>query len=53
VLRTRGGEVFRVRRRAVVGAHVGRGWAPIGQLRATVDEVRQLFGDAFAYLELV
>jgi hypothetical protein len=36
VIRTRGGEVFRVRRRAVIGAHGGRGWAPIGKIRGTV-----------------
>ena len=32
VVRTRGGEVFRVRRRAVIGAHGGRGWARIDEL---------------------
>lgn len=50
VIRTRGGEVFRVRRRAVIGAYGGRGWAPTGQIRATVGEVAELLGDAFAEL---
>jgi hypothetical protein len=50
VIRTRGGEVFRVRRRAVIGAHGGPGWAPIGQIRRTVGEVAELLGDSFAEL---
>jgi hypothetical protein len=51
VIRTRGGEVFRVRRRAVIGAQSGAGWAPIGQIRRTVGEVAELLGDeAFAEL---
>ena len=48
ILRARGGEVFRIRRPAVIGAHGGSGWAPIGQIRATVDEVADLLGDRFA-----
>lgn len=51
VVRTRAGECFRVRRRAVIGAHGGRGWAPIGQLRFSVAEVAELLGHAFAELE--
>jgi hypothetical protein len=47
VIRSRGGQVFRVRRRAVIGARGGRGWAPIGQIRRTVGEVAELLGDAF------
>jgi hypothetical protein len=50
VLRTRGGEVFRVRRRAVIGAHGGRACAPTGQIRSTVGEVQLLLGDASAEL---
>jgi hypothetical protein len=43
--------VFRVWRRAVIGAHGGRGSAPIGRIRrATVGEVADLLGDAFAEL---
>jgi hypothetical protein len=49
-IRTRGGELLRVRRRAIMGAHGGRGWAPIGQIRATVAEVADLMGNAFAEL---
>jgi hypothetical protein len=48
VITTRGGQVFRVRRRAVIGA--SRGWAPTGKLRRTVVEVQALLGDAFADL---
>jgi hypothetical protein len=51
VIRNRfGTEVFRVRRRAVIGAHGGRAWAPIGQIRGTVAEVAKLLGDAFPLL---
>jgi hypothetical protein len=48
VIRTRGGEVFRVRWRAGISAHGARGWAPIGQIRRTVGEVAELLGEAFA-----
>jgi hypothetical protein len=51
VLTTRGGQVFRVRRLGMIRSD--RGWGPIGQLRLTVDEVRDLLGDAFADLEPV
>lgn len=50
VLRTRNGECFRVRRRAIIGAHGGAGWAPIGQIRSTPAEVQQLLGNDFARL---
>jgi hypothetical protein len=50
ILRTRNGEVFRVRRRAIIGAHGGSGWAAIGQIRSTVAEVAQLLGESFALL---
>jgi hypothetical protein len=50
VIRTRAGEVFRVRHRAVIGAQGGRGWAPIGRIRGTVAEVAELMGDASADL---
>jgi hypothetical protein len=50
VLTTRGGQVFRVRRRAVISAHGGAGWAPIGQIRRTVHEVAALLGDRFVDL---
>jgi hypothetical protein len=50
VVHTRGGEVFRARRRAVIGAHGGRAWAPIGQIRRTVTEVAELLGEAFPTL---
>lgn len=46
VLRTRGGEVFRVRRLDVVSRGT---WAPRGLLRFTVAEVADLLGDAFRY----
>jgi hypothetical protein len=35
-IRTRAGEVFRVRRGTVIGVHGGRGWAPTGQIRTGV-----------------
>jgi hypothetical protein len=50
VIRTRGGEVFRVRRRAIIGAQGGRGCAPTGQIRSTVAEVQTLLGASFAQL---
>ena len=50
VIRTRGGEVFRVRQRAIIGPHGGAGWAPIGKMRRTVTEVAELLGDDFAEL---
>lgn len=50
VIRTRGSQVFRVRQRAVIGAHGGAGWAPIGKIRTTVSEVAELLGEAFAEL---
>jgi hypothetical protein len=51
VIRTRGGEVFRVRRRAVIGAHgrTGAGRRP-ERFRSTVAEVAELLGDAFPLL---
>ena len=48
VTRTRSGELFRVRRRAVIASK--RGWAPTGQIRTTVAEVAELLGPAFADL---
>lgn len=50
LLRTRGGEVFRVRRRAVIGAHGGSGWAPTGHICSTIEEVAEMLGDAFPLL---
>jgi hypothetical protein len=50
VLYTRSCEVFRVRRRAVIDAHGGAGWAPVGQIRFTLAEVAAELGDAFAQL---
>jgi hypothetical protein len=50
VICTQAGELFRVRRRAIIGAHGGRGWAPTGQLRFSVTEVAATLGDAFADL---
>jgi hypothetical protein len=49
LLTTRGGTVCRVRRRAVIGAHGGAGWAPIG-IGVTIDEVGEVLGDDFADL---
>ena len=46
-----GRDVFRVRERAIIGAHGGAGWAPIGKIRLTVAEVAELLGDDF--IELV
>ena len=43
-------EVFRVRERAIIGAHGGTGWAPIGKIRRTVAEVAELLGDEFTEL---
>jgi hypothetical protein len=45
------GECFRVRRRAVIGVHGGRGWAPIGQLRSSIAEVAEMLGPRFADLD--
>jgi hypothetical protein len=45
----RGREVFRVRERAIIGAH-GASWAPIGKIRLTVAQVAELLGDDFAEL---
>lgn len=50
VIRTRAGEVFRVREQAIIGAHGGSGWAPIGKIRLTVGEVAELLGDDFPEL---
>lgn len=50
VIRTRAGECFRVRRRAVIGAYGARGWAPIGQIRSTVAQVAETLGPRFADL---
>lgn len=50
ILGPRTGECYRVRRRAIIGAHDGRGRAPIGQLRFTVDEVSELLGPRFVDL---
>jgi hypothetical protein len=51
VLRVYGGhEVFRVRRRGIIGAHGGAGWAPIGKIRRTVGYMAELLGDGFADL---
>lgn len=47
---TRAGQVFRVRHRAVIGAHGGAAWAPIGQIRRSVAEVADLLGDRFVDL---
>jgi hypothetical protein len=49
VMTTRGGQSFRVRRLDVVLAP-GSGWGPTGRLVATIGEVRELLGDAFATL---
>jgi hypothetical protein len=50
LVRFRGGrEVFRVRRRSIAPAAAG--WWPTGQIRTSVEEVRQLLGDRFADLE--
>jgi hypothetical protein len=43
VIRTRGGEVFRVRERATIGA-------PIGKIRSAVAEVAEVLGDDFGEL---
>jgi len=53
VLRTRAGECLRVRRRLRPGQISPTGWAPTGQIRATVAQVADLLGDAFATLEPV
>ena len=50
VIRTRGGEVFRVRERAIIGAHGGAGWSPIVKIRLAVAEVAELLGDDFGEL---
>jgi hypothetical protein len=50
VIGTRNGEVFRVRRRSIVGAHGGAGWAATGQIRSTIGEVAELLGDSFPLL---
>lgn len=50
VIRTSASQVFRVRRRAVIGAHGGAGWAPIGQIRFTLAEVAAELGPAFEQL---
>jgi hypothetical protein len=50
VIRTRAGEVFRVRQRAIIGAYGGAGWAPIGKIRLTVGGVAELLGEDFAEL---
>ena len=50
VIRTRAGEVFRVRQRAIIGAHGGAGWAPIGKIRRMVAEVADLLGADFPEL---
>ena len=42
----RGGEVLRVRRRAIIGVHGGAGWASIGQIRLSIAEVAETMGDA-------
>jgi hypothetical protein len=34
----------------VIGAHVGRGWAPTGQIHGTVAEVAELLADCFSTL---
>jgi hypothetical protein len=49
ILGPRMGECRRVRQRAFI-AHGGRGRAPIGQLRFTVDRVSELLGPRFADL---
>ena len=46
IFTTRGGTVFRVRQRAIIGAYGGRGWAPIGQIRGTIADVAELLGRA-------
>ena len=46
----RGREVLRVHERAIIGAHGGAGWAPIGKIRRTVREVAELLDEDFADL---
>jgi hypothetical protein len=52
VLRTRAGDCFRVRHRAVIGAHGGSGWAPIGQLQFCLDEVAEFLGPRAVLVEV-
>jgi hypothetical protein len=49
VITTRGGQSFRVKRLDTV-MPAGSGWTPTGQLVSTIDEVREILGDAFATL---
>jgi hypothetical protein len=45
------GQCFRIKHRSIIGSR--RGWAPTGQLRFTVDDVRRMLGPGFARLEEV
>jgi hypothetical protein len=47
-----GGACFRVRRAIRPGQFSRTGWAPTGQLRFSIAEVRDLLGDRFADLEV-
>jgi hypothetical protein len=49
LLTTHGDTLFRVRRRAAIGAHGGAGCTPIG-IGVTIDEVSELLGDDLADL---
>lgn len=48
VITTRAGQVFRIRRRTLIGS--SRGWAATGKVRFSVAEVREMLGDAFGHL---
>ena len=49
VITTRGGQSFQVKRLDTV-MPASSGWTPTGQLVATIEEVRDIVGDAFTTL---